>query len=134
MKLIPALALVGLLAACNAGATTPSEQPLPTTSVSTGAVASTSESASASAETAMTCSDAMASIDMTAVGSTTDLMTLSDELDETISSCGTVDEWTTAVQTALPDVDTTQAEAFLQARCAENSTLATTPICTEVGS
>ncbi|HET7521341.1 MAG TPA: hypothetical protein VFK61_07370 [Candidatus Limnocylindria bacterium] len=130
MKLITALALVGLLAACNAGATTPSEQPLPTVGSSDMAA---SDTASASAATAMTCTDAVAGVDMTAIASTTDLMTLGDELDGTISSCGDVSEWTTTVQTALPDLDVSQAEAFLQARCAENATLATTPICTEVG-
>jgi hypothetical protein len=133
MKFVSALALVGLLAACNAGATTPSEQPLPTTAAST-TVASASESASASVGTAMTCTDAVAAIDLTAVTATTDITTLGDELDETIASCGDVNEWTTAVQTAVPDLDLTQAETFLAARCAENATLASSPICTEVGS
>lgn len=127
MKLIPALALVGLLVGCNAGATTPSEQSLPS-------VAGSSEMASASAATAMTCTDAVAGVDVTAIATTTDLMTLGDELDSTISSCADVSEWTTAIQTALPDLDVSQAEAFLQARCAENATLASTAICTEVGS
>jgi hypothetical protein len=131
MKLISAIALIGLLAACNAGATTPSEQPLPTVTASVGTATSPSASTSAAA---MSCTDAFAAIDLSAMASATDLMTLSDKLDATISSCQTLDEWTSAVQTALPQVDTTQAQAFIQQRCAADMTLAATPLCTEVGS
>jgi hypothetical protein len=134
MKFLTAFALVALLAACNAGATTPSEQPLPTTGASTDTMSSTSASASASVAAAMTCTDAVAAVDLSTVTATTDITTLDDELDETIASCGDVSEWTTAVQTAVPDIDLSQAEAFLAARCAANATLASSPICTEVGS
>jgi hypothetical protein len=59
---------------------------------------------------------------------------VSEELDTTISSCATVAEWVAAAQTALPDIDMSNAQAFLAARCIENTTLASTAICAEVGS
>ena len=130
MKLITsAIALVGLLAACNAGATTPSEQSLPTLSSSTGTIPSPSASVAAGS-----CTDAFGAIDLSAISSTTDLMSLSDELDATISRCPTMAEWTAAVQTGLPQVDTTQAQAFVQERCVENAALASTQLCAEVSS
>jgi hypothetical protein len=129
MKLITsAIALVGLLAACNLGATTPSEQSLPTLGSSTGTIPSPSASVAGS------CTDAFAAIDLSAISSTTDLMSLSDELDATISSCPTLEEWTASVQTGLPQVDTTQAQAFLQQRCTDNAMLASTQLCLEVAS
>jgi hypothetical protein len=130
MKHISVVALV-LLAACNAGATTPSEQPLPTVTSSTVATASASASAPA---VAMSCTESFAAIDVSAISSTTDLMSLSDELDSTISNCGTMQEWSAAVQTVLPQVDLTQVEAFIRERCSANLALASTPLCAEVGS
>jgi hypothetical protein len=82
----------------------------------------------------MSCTHSFAQLDVSAISSTTDMMSLSDQLDTTITACQTVDEWTSAVQTVLPQVDTTQAQAFIQERCTTNTTLATTPLCTEVGS
>jgi hypothetical protein len=130
MKLITIAALVGLLAACNVGATTPSVQPISMPPSSTAGVATPSPSTAVG----MSCTDSFAQLDVSAISSTTDMMSLSDQLDTTISACQTVDEWTSAVQTVLPQVDTTQAQAFIQERCTTNTTLATTPLCTEVGS
>jgi hypothetical protein len=133
MKLISAIVLVGLLAACNVGATSPSEQTLPTVTPSTGTVGSTAASASTPA-VAMSCTDAFAAIDLSGTTSVTDLMNLTDEVDTTISDCQTLADWTAAVQTYVPDVQTDDAKQFIQERCADNPTLATTPLCTEVAS
>lgn len=127
-RIVSVLALVGILAACNIGATTPSEQALPSVGGSIGPIPSPSASVAPAS-----CADAFAALDLSAIGSAADLMSLADELDSTISSCPTLQEWTAAVQTGLPDVDTTQAQAFLQQRCADNATLASTQLCAEVG-
>ena len=82
----------------------------------------------------MTCQDAFADIDAAAIGSMGSLNAISAELDSTITSCPTVAEWTAAAQTALPDIDMADAQAFLTARCIESQTLASTAICAEVGS
>jgi hypothetical protein len=128
MRFLTGLVLAGLLAACNVGATTPSENPLPTAG---------SGAASASADhsaMAMGCEDAFAAIDVEAIAATGSLDALTNELDDTISSCSTVEEWSAAAQSALPAIDMTGAETFLQARCAESAALAATAICKEVGS
>jgi hypothetical protein len=128
MRFLTAALIAGMLAACTAGATTPSEEPLPTL----GASASVLPSADASS-VAMTCQDAFADIDAAAIGSMGSLDAISAELDSTISSCPTVAEWTAAAQTALPDIDMADAQAFITARCIESPTLASTAICAEVG-
>jgi len=129
MKLIAAAALVGLLAACNAGATTPSEQPLPTATQSTAAMTTPSSSAAA-----MSCTDAFAGTDLSSVNATTDLTTLADQLDATVARCASINDWTAALQTAAPNVSITSALAFLQAQCAANADLSSTPVCVQVGS
>lgn len=127
MKLIAAAAVAALLAACTAGATTPSEQPLPTVS------ASASMGLPSASAAAMSCTDAFAAVDLSTVDATTDLSTLADQLDETVASCGSVNEWTAALQTAAPEVNVTSALALLQARCAENAELQGTALCSQVG-
>jgi hypothetical protein len=124
MKFLTALGLVALLAACNAGATTPSENPLPT-----DGAASTESS-----PMAIGCDESFTSVDLTAIDSADDLLALTDELDATITECADVDEWLASAQSAVPDLDLTQAETFLAARCDASPTLASTPICTEVSS
>ena len=133
MKFLTVLALAGLLAGCGLGATTPSENPLPTI----GQSAAASASASASLEespTAMSCSEAFADIDSAAVLAMGGLDAVSDELDTTIAACSSADEWETAAETALPGLDISDPQAFIAARCAEASTLVGAAICTEVGS
>lgn len=129
MRLLTAALIAGLLTACNAGATTPSEQALPT--------ASASQLVSPSADgtpVAMACGDAFASIDVGMLAAMGSLDAINDELDATVSSCPTAEEWIAAAQTALPDIDMSDAQAFLEARCAESTALASSAICTEVGS
>ena len=135
MKLLSVIAFIGLLAACNVGATSPSEQTLPTVTPSTGTVGSTAASASAPA-VAMSCTDAFAAAaaDLSGITSASDLSQLNDEVDSTIADCQTLADWTSVVQTFVPDVQTDDARTFIQGRCADNPTLATTPLCTEVGS
>jgi hypothetical protein len=127
MKFLTLAALVGLLAACNAGATTPSAQTLPTQTASTAAVASPPASTATTS-----CADAFASVDLGAIKSSGDLTSLSDELDSTISACSSVNEWTTALQTAVPNVSIIGALDMLQARCAASPDLAKTSLCTQV--
>jgi hypothetical protein len=123
-------AIVVLLAACNAGATPPSEQALPTVSASSSTAALPSASASAAA---MSCEDAFADIDLGDVDASTDLNTLSAQLDATVAGCPSINDWTAALQAAAPNVSLTSALAFLQVRCADNPELADTALCAQVG-
>jgi hypothetical protein len=129
MRLLAAALVAGILTACNAGATTPSEQALPTASASQIILPSADQSSAAVA-----CDDAFAGIDLTALATMGSLDEINDELDDTISSCPTAEEWIAAAQVALPAVDTTDAQAFLTARCTENATLASSAICAGLGS
>ena len=133
MKFLTVLALAGVLAACDIGATTPSANPLPTSDASTAA----SVSASASMEespTAMSCSEAFASIDTAAIVAMGRLDAVSDQLDTTIAACASADEWETAAEGALAGLDIGDPQAFIAARCAEATSLVGAAICTEVGS
>lgn len=133
MKFLTVLALAGLLAGCSLGATTPSGNPLPTISASTAASASASAGMGES-PTAMSCSEAFANIDTAAIVAMGRLDAVSDQLDTTIAACASADEWETAAESALAGLDISDPQAFIAARCAEASTLASTPICSEVGS
>lgn len=126
MRLITAAALIGLLTACTAGATTPSEQPLLTPPPSTGVVASPSAAA-------MTCDTAFASVDLSSVQSASDLTSVSDAVDTTIASCASVTDWTTALVKAAPKVGIADAIHFLQDECTNNAELATSALCEQVG-
>ena len=133
MKFLTVLALAGVLAACDIGATTPSANPLPTSDESTAA----SVSASASMEespTAMSCSEAFANIDTAAIVAMGRLDAVSDQLDTTIAACSSADEWETAAEGALAGLDIGDPQAFIAARCAEATSLVGAAICTEVGS
>jgi len=131
MKILVVAALAGLLAACTSVGTSPSESTLPTTSTmpTTSAAALPSPS-----EAAMSCSDAFAAVDLSAVTNRTDLTTLGDQLDQTIASCASISEWTAALNEAAPNASVTSALAFLQSRCADSTELANTSICGLVGS
>jgi len=126
MRFLTVLALIALLAACNTGAGTTSEQPLSTLPASTGAVASPSAAA-------MSCKDAFASVDLSGVTSASDLTTASEQLDTTIASCQSVGDWTLALQTAAPKIDIIDAINFLQERCANNAELGSSSLCIQIG-
>ncbi|HET6381177.1 MAG TPA: hypothetical protein VFH63_09155 [candidate division Zixibacteria bacterium] len=154
----PLIVLAVALAACDLGATTPSEQPIPTIqgdsesgspsqvgSAETSSSASASESADASASagaegsaTAMSCDEAVAEIedDLSSIDSVDDLETLADdlgdELDDTITACDSVQEWEDAVGAVAPGISLTDVESFLDQRCDDNDRIDDTPICEEV--
>lgn len=127
------IALAVLLAACDVGATTPSQATLPpidgssSPSASGPAVMSAAES-----PIAMSCMDAFANIDSRTVIAMGSLDTASDALDSTIAACSSADEWEAAAEGALPDVDISDPQSFIAARCAEATTLAGAPLCVEV--
>jgi hypothetical protein len=116
MRFLTLAALVGLLAACNAGATTPSEQPLPTQGASTEPIMSASAAASAAG---MSCDDAFAAVDLGSAKSSDDLTGLKDQVDTTIASCPSINDWTAALAKAAPDLPITDALAFLQQECTD---------------
>ena len=126
MRLITAAALIGLLTACNAGATTPSEQPLLTPPPSSEVMASPSAAA-------MSCEAAFDSVDLSSVQSASDLSSVSDQVDTTIGSCASVTDWTTALLKAAPKVPIDDAIHFLEQQCTDNAQLAGSSLCLQVG-
>jgi hypothetical protein len=142
MKYLLAVLLMGLLSACSLGASSPSEQPLESIGQSESMAPSegasfmdeSSPSAEASGMTGAACDDAWSSVDVTSIQSVSDLDTIASELDATFQDCGSLDEWLTAANDAVPSLDTTTLETWVATHCAMNSTLSDTPVCTEVGS
>lgn len=50
-------------------------------------------------------------------------------LDSTIEQCPSVEDWIDVATDQLPNVDLSNAESFLAARCAENTQLADSVLC-----
>ena len=137
--LVALMALV--LAACDLGASSPSAEPLQSVGTDTSAAPSASAddddddasaSASASSETGMTCEEAFAALDVTALSEMTSLDAASDVLDDTIGSCVDVAEWQAQVSAVAPTLNLDDAEAFLAARCDESDLIDDSPICEEL--
>jgi len=128
MRFLTLAALVGLLTACNAGATTPSEQPLPTQAASTVPVMSASASASAAG---MSCDDAFAAIDLGSATSSDDLTSMKDQVDTTIAACPSINDWTAALAKVAPDLPITDALAFLQQECTDPA-VSSSALCVQV--
>lgn len=53
-------------------------------------------------------------------------------LDSTVEQCPTVEDWIEVATDQLPDVDLSNAESFLAARCAENPQLADSVLCQDL--
>ena len=140
MRFLLAILIVGVLAACNAGASTPTENPLPTlepTASQAGTDTSTDEMASHSANpspTAMSCDEAFSQLTSSDISSVSDLTALTDELDDTVANCPSLDDWRTAAEDALPNLDLSGVESFLQARCLDADWLSDTVLCQELAS
>jgi hypothetical protein len=128
MRFLTLAALLGLLTACNAGATTPSQQALPTQSASTVPVMSASASAAGAS-----CDDAFANVDLSSVASGGDLATVKDQLDTTINACPSVNDWTAALQKAAPKIPITDALAFLAEEC-NDPAVSASALCIQVPS
>ncbi|HEX2142039.1 MAG TPA: hypothetical protein VHK28_07190 [Candidatus Limnocylindria bacterium] len=143
ITLLTAMALV--LVACDMGASTPTEQPIPTVQgTDDGAMASAGASADATSDDdddngddddsspiAMTCEEAVSDIEDD-VSSLTDLESITDELDDTIGACASVQEWEDAVSEVAPGLTLTDVESFIDERCDDNDRIDDTPICEEV--
>jgi hypothetical protein len=140
--LVALMALV--LAACDLGASSPSAEPLQSVGTDTSASASASSdddddddasasaSASGSSETGMTCEEAFAALDVTALSGVTSLDAANDVLDDTIASCVDVAEWQAQITAIAPTLNLDDAEAFLAARCDESDLIDDSPICEEL--
>ncbi|HEX6140684.1 MAG TPA: hypothetical protein VF013_09555 [Candidatus Limnocylindria bacterium] len=140
MRFLTAIALAALLAACNAGASTPTENPLPTVDSShsmSSMEPSASDEASGMANASPTeasCQTAFDDLDLADIGSMTSLSDLTDELDATIGNCPSLDEWRTKAEEMLPNLDLGEVEQFIRDRCDESSELRSTAVCDEVAS
>lgn len=138
MRYLIAVLMMGLLAACDLGATTPTQEPLPSVEMSAEESDDADESAEASADeseaAAMTCEEAWAEIDVTDVGTLEDLESISTQLDVTIENCESLDEWLDQAEDTIPTVDTADIESWAAERCSESDTLSESPICEEIDS
>ncbi len=134
MRYLIAVLMMGLLAACTMGASTPTEQPLPSIEMSVEESAEESIAASPDETTAaaMTCEEAWAEIALTEVSSVEELETIAEDLDATIENCESLEEWLDQASVLLPMVDTAEVEAWAAERCEENDTLSDSAICTEI--
>ena len=141
------VALVLLLAACDAGVTSPSAEPLPSIgsesmaadhsmapgeSMDDDADESADASPDATSATGMTCEEAFEDLDIADLAEATSLDEASDVLDDTIASCGSVADWESQLGTAVPTVNLDDVEEFLDERCDANDAIDDTPICEEV--
>jgi flagellin-like hook-associated protein FlgL len=144
MRFLTAILLAGLLAACaGAGDASPSEvESLPdlfSPSIEESAEESADASPDASMDAtsdgamAMDCADAFDELAAEDVDSLSDLTAVTDELDDTIEACDSVEEWLDEAEQRLPDVDLTGAESFLEARC-EEAELSDSLLCAELTS
>jgi hypothetical protein len=143
MKYLSIGLLALALAACDAGATSPSTEPLP--SIGSTSMApdhsmdadesmdlESSASAEASSATGLTCEEAFAALDAASLSTLNGLQSAGDLLDETIGSCDTLAEWQTQLSTLLPTLDTSAAEQFVAERCAESTRIVGAAICAEL--
>ena len=134
MKILTTIALALLLAACGVGATTPSQASLPPIGEPSATASASADMSAAESPTAMSCTNAFASIDADSIIAMGSLAAVSDELDSTIAACSSADDWEAAAESALPGLDISDPQSFIAARCAEATTLVGAAICTEVGS
>ena len=141
MRYLIAALVMGLLTACSLGATSPSEQPLPSIGDSVEQSTEPSTEASESSEaspsedmTAMGCADAWSNVDTSQVSSIADLEAIASDLEATLELCDTLDDWTSEASTALPDLDISAVESWAATRCSADDTLSQTPVCMELSS
>ena len=135
MRYLIAVLMMGLLAACDLGAATPSEQPLPSVgdSVEESMDAHESDGADASDDmTAMTCEEAWDAVPVDDVSSIDDLEAIGDELERTVEACDSLDAWLDEAASMMPAIDEGSARAWAAARCSENDTLSESPVCVEI--
>jgi len=131
-RIVTAVALVGLLAACSSqgGGSTESTAPGASTAASAGAseAASTGGSGTASAD----CAAAFAPLADLGLQSTSELGDLAEEVQPTIEACESVADWIAGAQDVVADeVRPGTADLLLRIQC-EDMALASTPICQEL--
>ena len=134
------VALMALaLGACDLGASSPSAEPLPSVglesmdhSMAPGESMDSSASADASSESAMTCQDAFASLDLADISTMAELDAASDALDDTIAACANIAEWQSELTTLVPSLNLDDVEAFLASRCDTSDLLSDAAICDEL--
>jgi hypothetical protein len=130
-RIMTAVALVGLLAACSTqGGGTGSTAPVASTAASAAAsdAASTGSTGTASAD----CAAAFAPIADLGIQSTSELGDLAEEVRPTVESCESVADWIAGAQEVVADeVRPGTADLLLRIQC-EDMGLAGTPICQEL--
>jgi hypothetical protein len=132
-RIMTALALVGLLAACSTqgGGSTESMAPGGSTAAS-AAVASDAAGTGSSGTASADCAAAFAPLADLGIESTSELGDLPEEVQPTIESCESVADWIAGAQDVVADeVRPGTADLLLRIQC-EDMGLASTPICQEL--
>lgn len=139
MRYLIAVLVMGLLAACDLGAATPSAEPLPSLAsadatmddrASDGHADPTADASSDGMSAA--CADAWAEVDTTGIESLADLEMAAAEVEVTIEACESLQAWADEAQQALPEIHGMDLEAWLFARCATDERFAGTAVCEEM--
>ena len=144
MKYVIAVLIMGLLSACSAGASSPSEQPLqsvgqpesmaPSETDSTPpstSPAGAAESPAASGMTSQACEDAWQAVDAGSVETIGDLVVLGDQLRPTFDDCSSVVDWQNAASAALPMLSPGDLESWASGQCALDDAIGETPVCSD---
>jgi hypothetical protein len=128
-RLFIGLALVGLLAACTTQGDGTTDAPIGSTDAeSTGAPDGTSTTATPA------CEEAFAPLAGEEIASISELGDLVAELEPTIETCESVDDWIAGAQTVVAeDINPSTARLLLGIQCNDPG-LANSPVCQELAS
>ncbi len=132
-RIMTAVALVGLLAACSTqgGSSTESTAPGASTAAS-GAAASDAAGTGSSGTASADCAAAFAPLADLGIESTSELGDLGEEVQPTIEACESVADWIAGAQAVVAgEVRPGTADLLLRIQC-EDTALASTPICQEL--
>lgn len=129
-RVLTALALVGLLAACSAQGDGSTESTAP--AASTGASAAASD-AGATGTASAACAEAFAPLAEMGISSISELGDLAAEVQPTVEACESVADWMAAADEVIEgEVNPGPSDFLLRVQC-DDLSLANTPICEELG-
>ncbi len=132
-RIVTALALVGLLAACSAQGDGGTNSTAPGASTAASAAASDAGSTGASGTASAACAEAFAPLAEMGISSISELGDLAAEVQPTVEACESVADWIAgAGEVVEGEVNPGPADFLLRVQC-DDLSLANTPICEELG-
>ena len=129
-RVLTALAIVGLLAACSAQGDGSTESTAPAASTAASAAAS---DAGATGTASAACAEAFAPLAEMGISSISELGDLAAEVQLTVEACESVADWMAAADEVIEgEVNPGPSDFLLRVQC-DDLSLANTPICEELG-